>query len=115
MALIATTRRFSFRGVHSLLSGTHKEKVHGHEYFLEISFHSCPRRHIEREVQTRILSQLDGRDLTSSVTPATGEVLVEWIDRQLRESPVGPCVVGVALQETRKNRFVSALSDVRVV
>lgn len=115
MALIATTRRFSFRGVHSLNTGTHREKLHGHQYFLEVSFHGCAAKDMEAEVEARILRPLDAHDITRLVAPATGEVLVEWIDEQLRASGLGPNLVGVALQETKKNRFVSSRSDVRLV
>ena len=112
---MATTRRFSFRAVHSLQVGLHREKMHGHEYFLEVSFHSCEREAIERVVRERVLSRLHGHDLTKIIQPATGEVLVEWIHDQLAESDFAARMIGVVIQETRKNRFVSGRSDVRMV
>jgi 6-pyruvoyl-tetrahydropterin synthase len=115
MALVATSRRFVFRGVHSLTSGVHREKCHGHSYALEVSFHKCSVSDVDREVKTLITDVLDGHDLTSIVEPATGEVIVEWIHQRLEESPLRGKILGVALQETRKNRFVSARTDARLI
>jgi len=114
MALMATTRRYSFRAVHSLQVGEHSEKIHGHQYHLEVSFYSCATADIDREVETRILNPLHGHDLTHLVAPATGEMLVNWIHDRLAESELNRHILGVTLQETRKNRFVSARSDVRM-
>src|SRR6478735_6486595 len=110
MALSATTRRYSFRGVHSLDSGVHREKYHGHQYFVEVSFEKCLIADVDRVVAEKILNILDGHDLTKTVHPATGEVLVEWIQTQLDATPLRAKILGVAVQETRKNRFVSARS-----
>jgi hypothetical protein len=115
MALIATTRRYSFRAVHSLNSGEHKERFHGHEYFLEVSFQGCAPTPIDEWTQQNILSACSGHDLTSIVAPATGEVLVEWIQSQFDKSPLAAHILAIALQETRKNRFVSARSNARFV
>lgn len=115
MALIATTRRYSFRGVHSLNTGVHREKTHGHQYFLEVSFHKCDVEDVNREVMKQVLEKLDMRDLTHVLEPATGEVLVEWIHDQLDVALPGGKILGVALQETRKNRFVSGRSNARLI
>ena len=112
MALTATTRRFSFRSVHSLNTGAHQEKVHGHQYFLEVSFKDIAHADLAAKVEQTVLSRLHGHDLTEFAGPATGEILVEWIHERLSE--VLPTqILAVALQETRKNRFVSARSDRR--
>jgi 6-pyruvoyl-tetrahydropterin synthase len=108
MALMATTRRYSFRAVHSLDSGIHREKFHGHQYFVEISFERCLPADVDRVVEKKILRVLEGHDLARLISPATGEMTVEWIQRELDASPLGAKILGVALQETRKNRFVSA-------
>ncbi len=110
MALSATTKRYSFRGVHSLTSGFYLEKYHGHQYFVEVSFEKCLLADVDRVVTEKILNVLDGHDLTKNISPATGEVIVEWIHSQLDGTPLRAKILGVALQETRKNRFVSARS-----
>ncbi|MGZ3723609.1 MAG: 6-carboxytetrahydropterin synthase [Bdellovibrionales bacterium] len=115
MALSATTKRYSFRGVHSLTSGVHREKYHGHQYFLEVSFEKCLLADIDHVVKEKILTVLDGHDLTKKINPATGEVIVEWIQAQLDATPLRAKILGVALQETRKNRFVSARSVAQLI
>src|SRR4051812_43814317 len=112
MALTALTRRYSFRGVHSLTTGVHREKLHGHQYYLEVSFRGLPEEEVSRLVETEVIAQLDGRDLTAQIFPATGEKIVEWIDERLRASPIGTQILAVCLQETRKNRFISRRSHV---
>src|SRR5665213_365442 len=109
MALSAVTKRYSFRGVHSLTEGVHREKFHGHQYFVEVSFNKASLQEVDEAVQGKILNILNGHDLSRTVNPATGEVLVEWIHAQLEEALRGK-LLGVALQETRNNRFVSAKS-----
>ncbi len=115
MALTARTRRFSFRSVHCLLTGLRKERRHGHQYCLEVTT-SGDSWSVDGLVKEKIIKALDGRDLTGFIEPATGEVLVEWIHAQLDAVPLPEAeIVAVALQETRKNRFVSARSDERYV
>ena len=115
MALMATTRRFSFRGTHSINDGVYRERRHGHQFFLEISFHGCSLIEVEHEITARILKPLDGHDLNQVVEPATGEMVVEWIQSQIDGSNLRGKILGVILQETAKNRFVSAHTDVRLV
>jgi 6-pyruvoyl-tetrahydropterin synthase len=114
MALTAVTKRYSFRGVHSLESGVHREKYHGHFYAFEVSFQNARLGEIDRVVSETVLSVLDGHDLTKIAAPATGEVLVEWIHNALAPR-LKEKLLGVALQETRKNRFVSAGSVVQLI
>ncbi len=111
MALVAATRLYRFRAVHSLNTGTHREQLHGHEYALEISTSRSDWKGLDEMLNSWVHSQLEGRDLSILVEHATGEVLVEWIHERLAASPIGPDLLGVALQETRKNRFVSARSN----
>jgi 6-pyruvoyl-tetrahydropterin synthase len=115
MALSAVTKRYSFRAVHSLTEGEHREKFHGHQYFLEVSFQRASLSEVDSTVQEKILEVLDGHDLTSRIAPATGEVIVEWIHRELENSPLRGKLLGVTLQETRKNRFVSAKSIAHLI
>lgn len=115
MAVVARTRRFLFRSVHSLQSGPRKERRHGHQYYLEVTT-TGDSWSIDGLVREKILKALDGRDLTGFIEPATGEVLVEWIHDQLNRVTIPDSqVLAVALQETRKNRFVSSNSDSRYV
>jgi 6-pyruvoyl-tetrahydropterin synthase len=115
MALSAITRRYSFRAVHSLSSGAHPEKSHGHEYIFEVSFEKALVADIDRTVEDKIVRVLHGSDLTRTIFPATGEMIVEWIQTQLDTTPLRAKILGVALQETRKNRFVSARSVPQLV
>ena len=111
---MATTKRYSFRGVHSLDAGLHREKYHGHFYAFEVSFQNAKLSEIDQAVSETVLDVLDGHDLTKIASPATGEVLVEWIHGALAPR-LKSKLLGVALQETRKNRFVSAGSVVQLI
>jgi hypothetical protein len=104
-----------FRTVHALVSGVHREEYHGHNCALEITFHKCEVAEVDREVQREVLSRLDAHDLGQVIQPPTGEVLVEWIHQQLEQSALKNKIIAVAVQETRKNRFVSARSDPRLI
>ncbi len=110
MALIATTTRFSFRGTHSLITGARKEKRHGHQYYLEVTTAPRDQALAQNEVEVKILPELDRHDLTKLVTHSTGEWLVEWIYDRLQTTPLQGKILALALQETRKNRFVSGRS-----
>lgn len=101
--------------MHALNTGVHRERRHGHEYGLEVSFQGCTIAAMDAEVETAILSEVHGRELKSPLDPATGEVLVEWIHSRLQRGPLGDFVRAVAIQETRKNRFVSSKSEARFV
>jgi 6-pyruvoyl-tetrahydropterin synthase len=118
--LIVCTRRYGFQAVHRLVVGLHKERLHGHHYDLEVSLASGGDQiltgALEDLVESLVIDRLHGRDLTKIVNPATGENLVNWIDEKLRQEPRLACRLrAVALQETRKNRFVSAKSEARFV
>lgn len=115
MAVITATRRYTFQAVHALHVGVHREHLHGHSYGLEVSYRGAGQSEIDAAVESLILRELHGRELGGELDPATGEVIVEWIHQRLGSSPVGPKIVAVALQETRKNRFVSARSEAAFV
>ena len=119
MGELTWTRRYSFQSVHSLNSGVLRERVHGHQYLLEVTFagdaeQGSPVNEADEIVQREILSPLHGREL-SFLEPATGEHIVDWIHEQLLKTPLSPRLKAVALQETRKNRFISARSELRYV
>ena len=115
MALSAVTRSYWFKSVHALHVGLHRERTHGHEYGLEVSFRGCPAADVDAEVAVSVMPSLHGRELGGELNPATGEVLVEWIHRRLLAGPLAAHILAVCLQETRKNRFVSSLSEARFV
>lgn len=109
MARLIFNRRYVFQSVHSLKH--HLERRHGHHYALEVSFRAeAGWDTADRSVQKVILDRLHAREI-EVVSHATGENIVNWIHDQLANSPLGPHLVAVALQETRKNRFVSGCSD----
>lgn len=111
MGRVTITRRYAFHSVHSLVTGVHREKRHGHQYYLEVCFAGRDVAAIDQIVEAEILPHVHGRELRGELEPATGEHLVEWVHARLNASPVGPAIVACALQETRKNRFVSAASE----
>lgn len=104
------TRRYPFQAVHKLDVPQARERTHGHEYFLEVSFSGSVDA-IDRAVAP-VLERLHGKDLRF-LAPASGEHIADWIHEQL--SVLGPKLKAVALQETRKNRFISARSELRYV
>ena len=107
------TRRYAFQSVHSLSSGARQERLHGHAYFVELSFTG---REIDGAdaAMAPVLRELHGRELRF-LRHSTGECLVDWIHERLLSTPFAPRLRAVALQETRKNRFVSARSERRYV
>lgn len=109
------TRRYRFGAVHSLSTGAHRERLHGHGFAVEVTFAGVHPRQLEREVRRSVLERLHARDLNRFLDPATGEALVEWIHRELALTAAGPHIKAVCLQETDKNRFVSGQSEPRYV
>jgi len=107
------TRRYSFQSVHSLNSTVLRERVHGHQYLLEVTF-TGDVNETDSIVQREILFRLHAREL-SFLEPATGEHIVDWIHERLLKTSLSTRLKAVALQETRKNRFVSARSELRYV
>lgn len=110
---LTTTRRYPFQAVHALSVGLHRERKHGHDYAVEVSFTDVAIARVDQLVFERVIGHLHAKELKGEVDPATGEVLVEWIHQQLLE--LGSNLKAVALQETRKNRFISSLSEARFV
>lgn len=112
MAELIWTRRYSFQSVHTLQSA--KENRHGHQYFLEVSFSGGSIDDADAIVDQSVISRLDGRELLE-FAHASGECLVDGIHELLLKTPLAPRLHAVALQETRKNRFVSKYSEARFV
>lgn len=113
MGELIWTRRYPFQSVHALHAGAVVERAHGHQYFLEVSFEG---RDIDGadSIIEKLVSHLHATEITE-VNPSTGEMIVEWIDAQLRSGPLSPRLRAVALQETRKNRFVSSRTEAKYV
>jgi len=111
MGRVTWTRRYQFQSVHSLNVCDLQERLHGHDFQLEVCCSSDQIHRLDELIKKEILPQIHGRNLNQLLSPATGELLVEWIDAKLRRSKLSPFLVGIALQETRKNRFVSAKSE----
>ena len=112
MAELIWTRRYSFQSVHRLRAVG--ERRHGHQYHLELSFRGRDIDAIDAEVNRLVLLPFHGREISDLGEP-TGENIVNAIHARLLNSSVGPRICGVCLQETRKNRFVSALTESRYV
>lgn len=107
------TRRYPFQSVHALHAGAVVERAHGHQYFLEVSFDGRDIDGADQVVET-LISRLHATEI-KEISPSTGEMIVEWIDTQLRGGPLAPRLRAVALQETRKNRFVSHRTEAKYV
>jgi 6-pyruvoyl-tetrahydropterin synthase len=114
MGRLIWTRRYSFQSVHSLKAGAHVESLHGHQYFLEVSFDGRDIDAVDAVVEREVLKPLHAREV-EDIRPSTGECIVDWIDNRLRQSNIGARIIAVALQETRKNRFVSAHTESKYV
>jgi 6-pyruvoyl-tetrahydropterin synthase len=112
MAELVWTRRYSFQSVHTLKVA--KEKRHGHQYFLEVSFRGGEVDKMDDEVQRSVVDKMNGRELLE-FSHASGEVLVDGIHELLKATAQGTRILAVALQETRKNRFVSKYSEPRFI
>lgn len=113
MGQVVLHRRYPFQAVHSLKH--HLERRHGHQYSLEIGFlPQASWKLADQCVQATILDRLHAREI-DVVEQATGENIVNWIHAQLQQTKLGPHLLSVALQETRKNRFVSAQTDIQYV
>lgn len=112
-SLTTTTRRYSFQAVHQLPALG--EGKHGHSFQLEVCFAGTTIELADKVFKERIESKVHGRDLSELLSVATGEALVQWIHKELLLSPLGPFVLGVALQETPKNRYISSMTGAKFV
>lgn len=113
MGQVVLHRRYPFQAVHSLEH--HLERRHGHQYYLEIGFlPDAGWKLADQCVQSTVIDRLHAREI-DVVDHATGEKIVNWIHSQLQQTQLGPFIVSVALQETRKNRFISAQTDLKYV
>lgn len=111
--LTTTTRRYSFQALHQL--NALGEGKHGHDFHLEICFAGTTIECADKVFNEVLKPRLQGRDLGEFLDVPTGEMLVQWIHKELLRSPLGPFVLGVALQETPKNRFISSMTGARFV
>lgn len=98
-------------------AGDHCNKIHGHNYRLEVTLKGEPdpvsglifsRDQLNQIVGQKILSVFNHQDLNKHMQHTSGEWIVsEWY-RILKTTEIGPLLVSVQLQETAKNRFISA-------
>ncbi len=112
------TRRYSLPALHKL-SG-HCEELHGHEYSVEVTYSGaidevsglCLKREILDDlVQEKILSAFYGKNLNELLPSTAGEFLAREFLRRLRGDSRGKNIQGLALQETKKNRFIAKAAD----
>jgi 6-pyruvoyl-tetrahydropterin synthase len=108
-----TTRRYSFQSIHCLPALG--EGKHGHDFKLELCFAGTSVELADKTFKEKIEPQVHGRDLSELLDAPTGEALVQWIHKELLRSPLGPFLLGVALQETPKNRYISSMTGARFV
>lgn len=113
MGLSTTTRRYMFQSVHHL--DAVDEGLHGHHFYLEICFAGTSVAVADEVYHEKIAPQVHGRNLNELLVNPTGEELVQWIHKELLRSKLGPFVLGVAVQETAKNRYVSSMTGARFV
>ncbi len=120
------TQTFQFSALHTLhqpqLSAEENlknfaycEQIHGHDYKLEVTWVASIDKNsgliIDRDearkiVQDRLIKKVDKMDLNKVFPVTTGEVLIQEMFKILKNTPLGPKLKALALQETRKNRFV---------
>ena len=94
MAELVWTRRYSFQSVHSLK--VVKEKRHGHQYFLEVSFKGGAIDAADEIVKAEVIENMTGREITG-FQHASGEYLVDGLQEILKKEEPGPRCCGVAL------------------
>lgn len=91
-------------------------KVHGHNYQLEVTVKGNPdpihgmtiaRDVLDQIVKKKILDVFDHRYLNNQLEHTSGEWIVSEWHKILQESELGHQLVGLQLQETAKNRFLS--------
>jgi len=108
-----TTRRYMFQAMHRLEALN--EGKHGHHFYLELCFAGASVELADACYREVIEPRVHGRDLGELLENPTGEELVQWIHKELLRSRLGPFLLGVALQETPKNRYVSSMTGARFV
>ena len=113
MGLVTTTRRYMFQSTHKL--GSLQEGKHGHHFYLEVIFQGAPVALADQCYHEKIEARVHGKDLSEVADPPTGEMLAQWIHKQLLVSPLGKHLLGVAVQETPKNRYISSMTELRFV
>ncbi len=114
MRKITFTKRFVARVQHRLVQVPYPEVRHGHACKIEITLSKAWEQQFIELVRQYILQYLDGQLLNDTLPVATGENLVEWIFTELEKSVLGKDLLGVCVQETLKNRFVSSRNHLLV-
>lgn len=116
MLTAVLTRRYEFRALHHLTKEAHHcHSVHGHNYHLEVSVEGAidprsglliNRQQLDETVNKKILEKWDRVDLNRFTEKTAGESLAAEIYHRLHQE-LGNCLIRVALQETKKNRFIA--------
>ncbi len=121
------TRRYSLSALHQLgrpeLTAQdntqhflHCEKLHGHEYSVEVTYSGpidplsglCIKREtLDELVEERILSVFHGKNLSELLPYTSGEFLAREFLKRLRQDSRGKNIQLLAIQETKKNRFIA--------
>lgn len=102
------THRFTVRLQHSLPAEPYPEIRHGHSCDIEVSLDRPFSANDVDVIWEKVVQPLDGNVLNKILHQATGERLVDWIFGELEASGLGTTLQAVAIQETPKNRFISA-------
>lgn len=110
---LTSTRRFTLQCTHRLPDLG--EGLHGHHFYVEVTVRGADHILLDQVFTSSVYSRLHGRDLSETLEKPTGEYLVQWIHETLLRSPLGATVLGVSVEETKKNRFTSSMTALRYV
>lgn len=110
------TRRYHVRAAHQLGPEAHHcHELHGHNYAIEVcvegAIHSISGMVISRDSideiwYRRVHAHLHAHNLNQVVEKTAGESLAATIFMWLQEE-LGNSLLSVAIQETKKNRFIA--------
>lgn len=128
------TKSYRLRAIHSLHQPQfsddqnnyhfrHCGKVHGHEYKIEVSLRGeldsraqwvFDRDQLDQLVETHVIQPFDKTNLNVFFANTSGEALAHEFYKILKNTPIGPKLYSLAIQETRKNRFLATFEDQQV-
>jgi len=112
---IELTMSFPLRAMHRLKTNAEDEPLHGHNYKIEIALGGeldteaewlYSRDLVDKIVRELVLDRFDKTYLNDILDKTSGEYLAKTFFEILKKSDMGPRLRRLALQETRKNRFV---------
>jgi len=115
--MLTVARAFKVSLVHELaadlINGVFAGQ-HGHDFVIEVTVGGAldskngvlpARKNLTEIVNATIVRPLDGQKLNDFVEPASAERLGEYVFNQLKATEIGPELIGVQINETRKNRY----------